>query len=1350
MAATQQPPPPAPPPPRIPPDVVDPPTQRLYILSLFALLQAYKLADALWPTHQPPAGLQDDLSFNQPLTKWITLDLAAVAVIAWLRVPRLDWGWKARWIARALLVALNWILFGRWTFTASVFLPGALKSLLVRSLSTAERSVRLASVYGTDKTHLGGQYTVHILAVSTAFLNPLSTVYCRHARSSHSDPTLIPLVLNNTVPSKLSYTITSFDDPPVSQQHTIPASSLVRHTSHHHHQTRHHGRRDAISNVEDDDVALASEWALVPASHASPAQQALRHRLPSDPAPQNGDAKDPFSLSPTESLYYLPITQPGSVRLDSIVDNDGHAIRIRRKRASSPSPSSSSSFSDAPSPSFEETHILRCPSAGFSLPSPSSREVHRCLAPGGPLLAESLPLGLVVAGQAQPLKVRWHAREGDPERGLRRDDALEGIVGPAEGEAEARIDVPLNVTLSRPGRTTFYLDAVTDGAGNEVAYYGGSSSSSSSASSEKAASRAPLVEGTVPSRSVVVHRPPEVAFIGDCAKGDDLPILQGKSRRLSLRLGGVEAGEQSEVEIRFVPAKEGKGWTRTIETKGARVDFDAKEEGSYEVVGVRNEWCSGAVLVPSTCTLVLQPVPTLTTHFTPLTDVCSSEIGQLATLHLTGAPPFVVHYTVTRLSSPSSNHPRSKTHSVRVPHARAEVRLEPPGPGEWEYRFTRVADRFYDGVPVQGGEFARRQKIHERGDARWRDAEKGKTVPSCEGETVQVELELSGTAPWDIEYSVVGQPPQTLKGITSSPHVLDIAIPYPIAQHGGQFALSLESVRDGNGCKRPLAVGDLQVDVKRTKPTARFAGAEGRREIVIRQGEAAKIPLRLTGESPWEVTYQPPSRDSTPLKPITVTAKQANVDINISDAVAGTYKLLSVRDHYCPGDVSETDWKVATLPRPTLRLGDNLGTVARNGSVIRPGVCANVADSVPVYFSGKAPFKASYTLTKGSHHGEAKQHTLQSIQNRAELTLFTAAPGHHTYTFGGVGDSLYTSPAAAGLEAPKGGKSGVVRVEQDVFALPTAFFGYGAKHGFCVSDELASRAADDLVLHLTGLAPFEVELEVREDGPRGAAKRFVVPSIAAHSWPLSLPFALKKAAPHSVALRRVKDAHGCETLVDPSALTAAASGGAAEGALVRGGGGGGRTTVTLPVAEIATITPVSPQADHCVGDFLDFVVQGAPPFTVQYEFEGKRHAASLTGGKFQRVADRPGTFRVVSVGHGEEKCRSNHVDIVKQVHPIPSARVNTGDSVVVDLREGEQTEIVFVFDGTPPFSFTYSRRAPQDRSKDRTVLETHTVTGIQERQYSIFTSQEGTWSVSYIADAFCSYPPAQKSAVVKA
>ncbi|GAA5923031.1 hypothetical protein JCM1841_000288 [Sporobolomyces salmonicolor] len=1297
--------------PRIPPDVVDPPTQRLYAVSAFLLVQAFKLADLLFPSTEPPPLLSDDLvSFNSRLAKWAAIDCLALAVVAWLRIPRLDWGWKARWLARVALVGLDWLLFGRWTFSAASFLPSFIKAVVVSYLSTAERSVRLSSVVGKENLHLGGQYTVHILAVATAILNPLSASYCRHPPStSKSDPTLIPLIFNNTSPSKLTYTLTSLDDPSNSHQYTIPASSLVRPSRRHpHHQL------ESSASEDDDELALAAEWSLVPA--ASQSQQAVRHRLPSSPSRDPRDSSSPFDLSPSESLYYLPISAIGSVRLDSVLDTDGHSIKIRRKRA------------PGKIEGFEEAKILRCPRAGFDLEG-GEREQHRCLIAEG--VAESFPLVLTVSGVA-PLKVRWHSREGDPEKGLRKDESLDGIVGSSSAsinKMDELIRVPMNVSLTNPGRTTYRLDSVVDSFGNEVSY--------------SATSAQHLLEGTVDSHSVVVHRPPEVVFVGECGRGEDVQLLHGRKKKLQIQLSAIDQelddrhhqqlvlhghGQKKKhealgtVELKFTPEGEGKGWVREIEAMGAKVEMEVDKPGTYEIVGVRSKWCGGAVLVPNACTLVLQPLPTLSTSFSPIVDVCGSELGLISTLHLIGTPPFVVHYTLTRLSGPGS--PRASRHTKRVLHSRDELRIE-PGPGEWEYRFTRIEDRHYRDVAVPAqGEYARRQKVPEVAVAEWRNAERGKTVHSCEGESVQVEVELKGAAPWDLEYSVVGQPAQLLEGITKSPHTIEVDIPKQIAQQGGQFSLSLETVKDGNGCKRPLTASDLVVEVRRTKPTARFHGAEGARSIVLREGDTAKIPLRLTGEGPWEITYLPPSRSGTPLSPLQFRADHPNVDINVRGALPGTYKLVSVRDRFCPGDVFETEWDVKTLPRPTLSLAEDAGSLVRNGSIVRKGVCENAVDSVGVLFDGKAPFKATYTLTKGSHHGDSRTHSLQAIQPRADLTLFTASPGHHTYQFTGVGDSLYTMPDPAGLVPPKGGKPGLVRLEQDVFALPSATFSHGAKHGFCVHDELASRGSDDLILHLEGQPPFELELEVREDGHR-SSKRFTVPTISSHTWAVTLPYSLHNPTPHSISLSRIVDAHGCESLFEPSVSS--------------------KTTAVIPVAETATIAPVLVQTDHCVGDFLDFVVMGAPPFTVKYEFEGKKHTVPLSGSKFQRLAAEPGTFRIVSVGHGEDQCRSSQVNLVKHIHPIPSAKVSTGDAVVVDIREGDQTEIVFSFEGTPPFSFTYSRRAPQDRSKDRKVLETHTVTGIEDHSYSIFTSQEGTYSVSYIADAFCSYPPASRS-----
>lgn len=337
--------------------------------------------------------------------------------------------------------------------------------------------------------------------------------------------------------------------------------------------------------------------------------------------------------------------------------------------------------------------------------------------------------------------------------------------------------------------------------------------------------------------------------------------------------------------------------------------------------------------------------------------------------------------------------------------------------------------------------------------------------------------------------------------------------------------------------------------------------------------------------------------------------------------------------------------------------------------------------------TGKPPFTASYTLSKSSHHAEPLPRTHQAIQSHSDLELFTGEPGHHTYMFTGIGDSLYTTPEPAGLVVPSQGRAGVVRLEQDVFPIPSASFRHGSKSGFCVRDNLVSRNVDDLIVELDGQPPFEIDLEVREEGHR-TSEKFTISDIDAHEWAVSLPFAFNTPSAHSVAITRVSDAHGCGRTIDR----------AVPGALV-----------AVLVAEIASITPVLPQMDHCVGDFLEYELQGSPPFTVTYEFEGKRHVVPLSSSRFSRVAASPGLFKVVSVGHGEDQCKSNEVGLVKRIHSIPSAQVSEGEAIVVDIREGDQTEIVFIFTGEPPFAFTYSRRHPQDRSKDRTVLETHTV-----------------------------------------
>lgn len=73
--------------------------------------------------------------------------------------------------------------------------------MLTHYYSTAERSVRLSKVVGSKGAHLGGQYTVHILAVSQVFHLPSPPALHRANRSLSTALLSSTLYLRHTVDS---------------------------------------------------------------------------------------------------------------------------------------------------------------------------------------------------------------------------------------------------------------------------------------------------------------------------------------------------------------------------------------------------------------------------------------------------------------------------------------------------------------------------------------------------------------------------------------------------------------------------------------------------------------------------------------------------------------------------------------------------------------------------------------------------------------------------------------------------------------------------------------------------------------------------------------------------------------------------------------------------------------------------------------------------------------------------------------------------------------------------------------------------------------------------------------------
>lgn len=126
-------------------------------------------------------------------------------------------------------------------------------------------------------------------------------------------------------------------------------------------------------------------------------------------------------------------------------------------------------------------------------------------------------------------------------------------------------------------------------------------------------------------------------------------------------------------------------------------------------------------------------------------------------------------------------------------------------------------------------------------------------------------------------------------------------------------------------------------------------------------------------------------------------------------------------------------------------------------------------------------------------------------------------------------------------------------------------------------------------------------------------------------------------------------------------------------------------------------------------------------------------------------------------------CKTSVDDINFHIHALPSAKVAEGREYIEDIHEGSQAQIIFTLVGEPPFTFTYQRSGLPSRkgAKSGQVLETHTVSGVMSHEYSIYSALEGengdnwyyvraenlfilgTWTVTFIADRFCRYPPSQ-------
>ena len=459
----------------------------------------------------------------------------------------------------------------------------------------------LSSLFGSGTSqdaNLLGQHTVRMSPISTAHLNPYSETFCLAAPGQS---VLIPVVLNNTNPTSLRYTLTPLGYSPDSEKHKASSSSRVE---------RFELTAKDLKAIEQ--VRLDS---LQVARVASSAKRDTEDYDEYDDEDEDGVANlrtSSSTLQKTQSLAHIRLTKPGVLRLDRVMDNSGVDARLVYPT---------------------EVTVAPCPRVEFVDDGALAlRDNIRCAAPGMASGAgEELQLKIHMYG-VPPLSLRWF-RELN---GKRESFMVEGIeeetrmqkpsqdegrrVAGAGLKAPQQLTVPLTIALDALGTHTYILESVTDALGNMVTV----------------APRYPLLSDSIDSkvvRATTVLRRPTVSFKG-CGVGNPIPLLIGQDA--PVRIATKDADVQDapwDIMVKYAAngaADGGKGdkrtkpWTQTLTTEGEKgeVTFKANAPGEYAIVGIKGKYCEGDVLSPDTCTVVEKPLPSATIEWKKIHEWC--------------------------------------------------------------------------------------------------------------------------------------------------------------------------------------------------------------------------------------------------------------------------------------------------------------------------------------------------------------------------------------------------------------------------------------------------------------------------------------------------------------------------------------------------------------------------------------------------------------------------------------------------------------------------------------------------------------------------------------------------------
>lgn len=1200
-------------------DVLDIPTQRIVMLSIFTIIQAYKLYDLiLLKTGLPVTGLLLTNSRFNFISKYVLIDSLFLYFLPSFKIPKLTFRPVVVLIQILLVTSTTVILSNDQSFPVISLLVGIWTRATTKELSLTGGSVNHRKVLDSSN-HFKGAHTIKILPENTGMLNPFHDSFCLPMDET-AISLEIPIRINST--SAIEFIQLEF--------------------------------RDLYTN----NVEL---WNLT----------------------NNDLTKNVIYGNNEDKIRYfnLPLNKVGFYELKKIVDENKFSLRLYRS----------------------QLIISHCPIAIIS----GKGTKDRCV-------GDSDEVNIQVSG-VPPLQLRYTKKINDQIYSF-TDSSLqpEYFESPLLSNSKfysqkyvedlkwARIysvNVDLQSNIHELGEYSYSVDQIVDGLGNVIDF---------SQTNPK------LLEKYGLTYNFIGHDLPHVYL------DDKFNSKSVTKRSILLKVENTNTDTPYVAKFRFQNDK-GKIESFYHTFDNSNEEILVENPGTYILESVQSKVCPGIIAGKSRI-LITRPVPPqVSIKSSPIIDQCVGQVGLNFDLTFTGVPPFYYNAKIFKLEDGEY-----KLHDIKKftsSGTRNQFSYSPIIEGHYEIVFDKLSNTlFTDEInlkPVSDYTFKTSMRVKPGAKIKFQH-----DVRLCLGGQNKVPLEFTGEPPFSLSYDILetstnSRASYTLEDISS--HHYEIITPK--FEIGGDYIVSLISVTDSSGCIVGLSGSDLKIQVRRDVPSVLFNLLDSSNEIKITEGSVAELPLRLSGESPFTVKYQHLDHNGDILGNFE-TKFSSIYKTSLKVTKEGSYKLLSVNDQTCEGRISEHDtFHVKFLEKPSFIVSEhNKMSKIKNNYFVKEPVCKNIEESFDLLLKGSPPFVVNYELLLPN--GQITTKSIQVATKYASLKLPNDQHGDYIITIKGLYDSHYTEKKLAKINF----KNQVVNIKQTVKPLPMVeFFEKGKIYRTCLANIDQPALLDRIPLRfLDGEGPFSISFSIYHEST-SKTDYLTLGNVTHDTFDFKKLYKDLKLGNHIVTIEKVIDANYCicEKISE-------------------------KNHILITITDVPKISLLDPSIEYCVGDYVAYQLGGMAPFTIKYRFNDIPLKSVEPSFQFVRVASDPGTISIESIQDFSSQCtvnftkegmESEYEKLSLIIHPIPSVTVSQGDWVVEDIHEGDQAEVIFSFEGTPPFSLTYIRSEETENGQGKRkfdVIETHKVSDIYAYEYRVVTSLQGTYEAIEVSDAFCS------------